>query len=48
MKKNQKIFLLWFILVVAWNFSAPGAKPIYDVIVAVVLSFFSHLLMENL
>ena len=47
MKKNQKIFLLWFILVVAWNFLVPGAKPIYDVMVAVALSILLHLLTEK-
>mgnify|MGYP001182906338 CR=1 FL=1 len=38
MKKTQKIFLLWLVLVVAWNFGAPEAEPVCDVIVAVVLS----------
>jgi len=47
MTKNQKIFLLWFILVVAWNFSVPEARPIYDVMVAAGLSFLSHFLTEK-
>tara|TARA_B100000530_G_scaffold286939_1_gene202025 strand:+ start:223 stop:366 length:144 start_codon:yes stop_codon:yes gene_type:complete len=38
MKKTQKIFLFWFVLVVAWNFGVPEAEPIYDVVVAVILS----------
>ena len=38
MKKTQKIFLLWLVLVVAWNFGAPKAEPICDVVVAVALS----------
>ena len=37
MKKN-KIFLLWLLLVVIWNFGVPTAQPIYDVLVAVILS----------
>ena len=48
MNKNQKIFLLWFLLVIAWNFSVPGAAPIYDVVVAVALSIFSYFLTEKL
>ena len=40
MKKNKKIFLMWLVLVIAWNFRVPGAAPIYDVLVAVLLSFF--------
>jgi len=41
MNQNKKIFLIWFFLVTLWNFGAPGALPFYDVLVAVVLSFFS-------
>tara|TARA_Y100000590_G_scaffold87579_1_gene98217 strand:- start:638 stop:784 length:147 start_codon:yes stop_codon:yes gene_type:complete len=48
MIKNQKIFVLWLILVVLWNFGVPEAEPIYDVIVAIVLSFFSIFLNNKL
>ena len=48
MKKNQKIFLLWLILVVAWNFLVPGARPIYDVVAAVVLARVSNFLKQQL
>ena len=41
MQKNQKIFLGWPVLVVLWNFGVPGAKPIYDVLVAIALSLFA-------
>lgn len=44
MKKTQKIFLLWFALVVVWNFGVPKAEPICDVIVAVVLSALASFL----
>ena len=44
MKKTQKIFLLWFVLVIAWNFGVPEAEPICDVIVAVVLSVLASFL----
>jgi len=48
MKKKHKIFLLWLILVIVWNFSVPQALPLYDVLVAVGLSFVSTLLNNNL
>ena len=48
MQKTQKIFILWFLLVVIWNFAIPGAKPIYDVMVAVALSFVSYFLNHKL
>jgi len=48
MKKNQKIFLLWLVLVIAWNFAVPGARPIYDVIAAVILSLFSNFLTQKI
>ena len=48
MKKNQKIFLLWLILVVAWNYAVPGAEPLCDVLVAVILSITSNLLNKKL
>jgi len=47
MKKTQKIFLIWLVLVIAWNFSMPGAAPIYDVLVAVALSLFAKELEKN-
>ena len=47
MKKNQKIFLIWLALVVAWNFGVPGAAPIYDVLVAVILSLVAKELEKN-
>tara|TARA_B100001750_G_C15320156_1_gene501781 strand:- start:518 stop:655 length:138 start_codon:yes stop_codon:yes gene_type:complete len=34
-----KIYLIWLIGVVIWNFGVPTASPIEDVIVAVLLSF---------
>ena len=47
MKKNQKIFLIWLILIIAWNFGVPEAAPIYDVLVAVVLSLVAKELEKN-
>jgi len=36
-------FLIWIILVCLWNFGFPQATPIYDVLVAVALSFISKI-----
>jgi len=41
MNQNKKIFIIWLFLVVLWNFGVPGAMPAYDVLAAIVLSFFS-------
>tara|TARA_Y100001970_G_C13861840_1_gene664525 strand:- start:529 stop:669 length:141 start_codon:yes stop_codon:yes gene_type:complete len=37
----MKVFIIWLIGVVLWNFGYPTASPIEDVIAAVVLSFIS-------
>ena len=47
MKKNQKTFLIWLVLIIAWNFGVPRAAPIYDVLVAVVLSIIAKELEKN-
>tara|TARA_A100001035_G_scaffold131614_1_gene103413 strand:- start:1001 stop:1180 length:180 start_codon:yes stop_codon:yes gene_type:complete len=36
-----KVYLIWLVGVVIWNFGFPNAKPIYDVLAAVLLSFLS-------
>jgi hypothetical protein len=38
----MKIYLIWLIGVIAWNFGVPDATPIADVIVAICLSFLSN------
>ena len=35
----MKVYIIWLIGVVAWNFGFPNALPIYDVILAILLSF---------
>lgn len=44
MKSNKKreiyFWLLWLLLVILWNYGFPKAKPIYDVMAAVILSIF--------
>jgi len=37
----MKIYIIWLIGVIIWNFSFPNAPPIADVIVAILLSFLS-------
>jgi len=37
----MKIYIIWLIGVIAWNFGVPQASPIEDVLVAIVLSFVS-------
>ena len=40
MNFKMKIYIIWLIGVVIWNFGVP-MLPLEDVIVAIVLSFFS-------
>jgi len=37
----MKVYIIWIILVIAWNFAVPGAEPIEDVAIAVLLSLLS-------
>ena len=37
----MKIYLIWLIGVISWNFTVPDATPIEDVLVAILLSFLS-------
>ena len=37
----MKIYVIWLIGVIIWNFGFPNASPISDVIVAILLSFLS-------
>ena len=49
MKKiNQDVFywITWLILVILWNFGYPNAIPIYDVLVAVLLSIIFILIKK--
>jgi len=44
----MKIYIIWLIGVVLWNFGYPSANPIEDVIAAVILSFISMELKKYL
>ena len=37
----MKVYVIWLIGVILWNFGVPNATPIEDVIVAIILSFLS-------
>jgi hypothetical protein len=38
---KMKVYIIWLIGVIAWNFGVPDATPIEDVIIAIILSFIS-------
>ena len=42
----MKIYIIWLIGVVLWNFGIPNASPLEDVLVAIVLSFLSIVLKK--
>ena len=42
MKQFNKVWFLWLLLVCVWNFGWPEVKPIYDVLVAVLLSILIY------
>jgi hypothetical protein len=44
----MKVYTIWLIAVIAWNFSVPAAAPIEDVMVAILLSYLSVLLKKYL
>ena len=41
-------FIIWLVLVVAWNYGYPKASPLEDVIVAIILSLFTSVLKKYL
>ena len=44
----MKIYIIWLIGVIIWNYGFPEASPLEDVLVAVILSFFSIVLKKYL
>jgi len=44
----MNVFVIWLVMVIAWNFGCPEASPLQDVIVAIILSFFSTFLKKLL
>ena len=47
-KKKQEIitWTIWLILIILWNFGYPEAKPIYDILVAVILSLIFNIIKK--
>ena len=41
MNNIMKIYIIWLIGVILWNFSYPSATPLMDVLAAIILSFIS-------
>jgi len=37
----MKIYVIWLIGIILWNFGVPEATPMEDVIVAILMSFLS-------
>ena len=37
----MKVYIVWLIGVILWNFVTPNAEPIEDVVMAIILSFLS-------
>ena len=37
----MQIFVIWLVMVIAWNFGYPEASPFEDVLVAVILALFN-------
>jgi len=44
----MKVYIVWLIGVIVWNFGVPGATPIEDVFVAILLSLLSMSLKKYL
>ncbi len=44
----MKIYIIWLIGVILWNFGYPSAKPIEDVLAAIILSVVSYVLTKYL
>ena len=42
----MKIYIIWLIGVIIWNFGYPEVSPLLDVIAAILLSFLS-LVLKN-
>ena len=44
----MNVFVIWLVLVIAWNFGYPQASPIEDVLVAIILALFNIVLKRYL
>ena len=47
MKKIEAIvWLIWFLLIVAWNYGYPAASPFLDVLVSVILFVLNIIILK--
>ena len=37
----MKVYIIWLVGVITWNYGYPEAKPLLDVLAAIILSFMS-------
>ena len=37
----MKVYIVWLVGVILWNYGYPEAKPLLDVLAAIILSFMS-------
>ena len=44
----MNIFVIWLVLVIAWNFGYPQASPMEEVLVAVILALLNIFLKKYL
>lgn len=44
----MKVYIVWLLGIVLWNFGLPNATPIEDVIFSILLSFLSIVLKKYL
>ena len=44
----MKIYIIWLLGVVIWNFGVPNAAPLEDVVVAIVLSLLTQVMKKYL
>ena len=44
----MKVYIIWLVGVVLWNFGYPEASPLLDVVAAIVLSLMSIVLKKYL
>ena len=42
----MKIYIIWLLGVILWNYGVPNASPLEDVLVAIVLSFLTIVLKK--
>ena len=42
----MKIYIIWLLGVILWNYGVPNASPLEDVIVAIVLSLLTIVLKK--